>query len=499
MPAKLYIFAIGGTGSRVLKSLTMLMASGIEMSQISEVVPIIIDPHKDNIDVQRTETVISKYRQIRASIKAELKVGDFFYTAIKTLEDVVKKSEGLGTTPSLPIEDSDKTFEDYIDFAGLDEKNKALASLLFSKENLGTEMDIGFVGNPNIGSVVLNQFARSDAFQNFASNFSPNDRVFIISSIFGGTGAAGFPLILKNIRGAESKNVPNPENLKNAKIGALTVMPYFGIKPVQDKKVIDKATFISKTKAALQYYSRGVNKKLNRMYYIGDEVNQDYDFDPGKDGQKNNAHFIELASALAIVDYANTEDIDLECQDGKPVMPVFKEFGIRENEETISLKGLSIATQNVLSLPLSQFTLFSLYLDKRLNDVIGSNIPWVSENPTLDRSFARGNFVEINLKEFNKHFKDWLNEMVDNRRSFKAFNTDVNEDLANVIIGYSPKKGLFGTAKVDFKTLDEANNTVAKGQNYATPIDKFIKVMSEGTRNMLSDKFPDLFQNAKKK
>lgn len=499
MPAKLYIFAIGGTGSRVLKSLTMLMAAGVEMSQVSEIVPIIIDPHKDNIDVQRTETLISKYKQIRSAIKAELAKGDFFFTPIRTLEDIVKKSDGIGTTPALTLKDSDKTFEDYIDFGGLDEKNKAFASLLFSKENLSTEMDIGFVGNPNIGSIVLNQFAESEEFQNFASNFTPNDRVFIISSIFGGTGAAGFPLILKNIRGAETEKVQNPENLKNAKIGAITVMPYFGIKPVQDKKVIDKATFISKTKAALQYYSRGVNKKLNRLYYIGDEVNQDYDFDPGKDGQKNNAHFIELASALAIVDYANTEDIDLECVDGKPVLPVFKEFGIRENEETIGLKGLSIPTQNILSLPLSQFMLFSLYLDKRLNEVIGSNIPWISENPTIDRSFARGNFIEINLKEFNQQFKDWLNEMTDNRRSFKAFLTDINEDLSSLIIGYSPKRGIFGATKVDFKTLDEANNNVVKGHNYANAIDKFIKVMSEGTGKMLSDKFPDLFQNAKKK
>ena len=54
-------------------------------------------------------------------------------------------------------------------------------------------MDIGFVGNPNIGSVVLNQFKESEAFKQFAANFSPDDRIFIVSSIFGGTGRGWFP------------------------------------------------------------------------------------------------------------------------------------------------------------------------------------------------------------------------------------------------------------------------------------------------------------------
>jgi len=91
-------------------------------------------------------------------------------------------------------------------------------------------MGIGFVGNPNIGSVVLNQFQDSEEFRDFANNFNEQDRIFIISSIFGGTGAAGFPIILKNIR-----NAPNIQNanargfLQNAKIGALTVCPYFNI------------------------------------------------------------------------------------------------------------------------------------------------------------------------------------------------------------------------------------------------------------------------------
>ena len=51
--SKLYVFAIGGSGSRVLRSLTMLMASGVGTS--NEIVPIIIDPDTPNGDRVRTE------------------------------------------------------------------------------------------------------------------------------------------------------------------------------------------------------------------------------------------------------------------------------------------------------------------------------------------------------------------------------------------------------------------------------------------------------------
>ena len=43
MNGKLYIFGIGGTGSRVIKSLVMLAASGVKI-EANAIVPIIVDP-----------------------------------------------------------------------------------------------------------------------------------------------------------------------------------------------------------------------------------------------------------------------------------------------------------------------------------------------------------------------------------------------------------------------------------------------------------------------
>ena len=72
---RLFIFGIGGTGSRVLKSLIMLSAAGVKPLDKDgkplhdfEIVPIIIDPHKANEDLKRTERLLADYRLIRRKL-----------------------------------------------------------------------------------------------------------------------------------------------------------------------------------------------------------------------------------------------------------------------------------------------------------------------------------------------------------------------------------------------------------------------------------------------
>ena len=64
--AKLFLFGIGGTGARVIKSLTMLLACGVQpnRSEIDEIIPIIIDPHGANEDLKRTISLLNNYQRI---------------------------------------------------------------------------------------------------------------------------------------------------------------------------------------------------------------------------------------------------------------------------------------------------------------------------------------------------------------------------------------------------------------------------------------------------
>lgn len=242
--SKLFIFGIGGTGSRVLRSLTMMLASGVKVGA-DEIVPIIIDPDTSNADLTRTVSLLNKYSAIRDNL--QFSTGNenrFFRTEIKQI---------IPNYTLLINDTDDKSFQQFIDYASMNKANQALTKMLFSEKNLQSSMEVGFKGNPNIGSVVLNQIAHSSDFETFASDFSDGDRIFIISSIFGGTGASGFPLLLKTLR--TGKNFPNHDIINRATIGAITILPYFKLKQDDDSE-IDSSTFISKTKSALAYYER---------------------------------------------------------------------------------------------------------------------------------------------------------------------------------------------------------------------------------------------------
>ena len=495
--ARLFVFAIGGTGSRVLKSLTMLLASGIKPNSEREfeIVPIIIDPHKSNEDLKRTERLLGNYQTI--SNEADLDSG-FFSTKITTLTNLVSSNRLTGSFTFNLLEVGGKKFKEYIDFNQLDDANKGLVDILFSGKSvnkrheevnlLDVEMDIGFVGNPNIGSVVLNQFKDSQEFKEFASNFNDGDRVFIISSIFGGTGAAGFPTILKNIRDAmNNRNIDGRGFLQDAKIGAVTALPYFNIEK-DDISPIQKSDFIAKTKAALYYYKDNVtgNNSINSLYYIMDDyTGKPYKNDPGDNGQRNDAHFVEMASALAIIDFLETPHTALETIDGKALSPIYKEFGIRNDSDTIKFSDLEDYTERKISLRLSQLALFRKYLNEHLPTAIEKEA-WSTSKPEINKKFSDDTFYRTNVSEFLSSFGDWLKEMSSNRRGFAPFNLDTSLDA--LIADRTVKKGYF-SGKVDFVMFNDKLSKKSKDKTYSSAQQKLIKLFFETTEEILTSKF----------
>ncbi|MDX2000888.1 MAG: hypothetical protein SFW35_00520 [Chitinophagales bacterium] len=496
--ARLFIFAIGGTGSRVLKSLTMLLAAGVHPNgeRDFEIVPIIIDPHKSNEDLKRTERLLGNYQTISNEIGSE---NGFFNTKITTLDNLVKSQNRVSGSFTFNLQEVANTrFKEYIDFNQLEPPSKALADILFSGKSinkrgeevdlLDIEMDIGFVGNPNIGSVVLNQFKDSEEFKEFASNFNEEDRIFIISSIFGGTGAAGFPTILKNIRDAmNNTNIDGKGFLQDAKIGAITVLPYFNIEKDKDSP-IQKSDFIGKTKAALYYYKDNVtgNNSINALYYIADDYSgKPYQNDPGDNGQKNDAHFIELASALAIIDFLETPDRELHCSGGKANKPIYKEFGIKNDSAAIKFSDLEDYTERKISLRLSQFALFRKYLSEHFKSAIEKEA-WSNDKPEINKRFADDTFYRTNVSEFMTSYGEWLKEMSDNRRGFAPF--ILNSTLDSLIADKSVKKGFF-SSKIDFSLFDDKLSSHAKGQTYSSAPVKLFKLFFETTEDILISKF----------
>lgn len=352
--AKLYVFGIGGTGSRVLRSFTMLLAAGVNIDKdgnnpITEVIPVIIDPDRQNGDLTRTVSLMNDYKNIHKNLKfTKESKNRFFKTEISSV---------LQNFTLLIKDTDDKKFKDFMDYSMLSKENKSLVDMLFSERNLDSSMDVGFKGNPNIGSVVLNQVPMSDDFTTVMNNFQNGDKIFIISSVFGGTGASGFPLLLKTLR--TNKTMPNFANINNALIGAVTVLPYFCVK-TDDNSEIESSTFISKAKAAMGYYEKNIigNGDINALYYLADEQKNSYDNHEGMSDQQNDAHLIELLAATAIVDFCNNGEL-MSGQTNN------FELGLKDGVDTVTFKSFYNGLADMLRQNMTQFVIMAnAFLDE---------------------------------------------------------------------------------------------------------------------------------------
>lgn len=446
--ARLFVFGIGGTGARVLRSLTMLMASGVEVG-VDEICPILIDPDAGNADLTRTTSLLDLYMSINSKLTQPNK-NKFFKTSLVPL--VSNYYLELKDTSSM-------TFADYMGLNTMDIVSKSMMEMLFSKKNLESDMKVGFKGNPNIGSVVLNQLVPTDAFQQFVSLFSPGDKIFIINSIFGGTGASGFPLLLKILRESKPVDYAKASAIASAVIGAITVLPYFTIE-AEDETVssINSSTFASKAKSALAYYEENIynNKQIDYLYFIGDDMmSEPYKNHEGGPEQCNKAHLIEMMAATAIVDFSYVKG------DERPKSPCSKELGLKDETETsvITFDNFYEQLKTMLYCPMIEFSLMANLFHYQFEEVKSSS---------LDAN-RRGEFSSIfssdfirNLKDFLENYRGWLEEMEGNQRKLKLFNLDSEKDPFKLVTHIPAKSSGFFMARKGYNLVYHKLAEVAK-------------------------------------
>lgn len=486
---KLYILAVGGTGSRVLRALTMLMAAGVRLgSDQYELVPVIIDPDGANADLTRAFRLLDDYSKIHDYISESIgnTKNRFFKTKIEKAFD-----NGSYILPFKEV--NNKKFRDFIEFDSLhDDDDKAMMKMLFSDHNLDADMQVGFKGNPNIGSVVFEQIVQSDFFVNLCNQFQPGDRFFIISSIFGGTGASGFPLLLKTLR--EDANHPNAQAIRNAMIGAVTVLPYFQVKQSDDSE-IDSTSFISKAKAALEYYDANIKNAVDGLYYVGDTLKSDpYENNDGGPAQLNCAHLIEFLAATTIIHFCNLP----ERPSDQPVDQHIYEFGVQDIDDNspVTFDKLYDWTREEVGYPMAQLALMANALLAKKSYISSS----LDANQFLHEygNFYRGDFMNRLCKFCCTDYRDWLSEMSSNKRSLDLFSVNTGDKpFDGFIKGIAAKNDQWWRLKKDYDLFyQEINKAARKAGKYiksSTGSDVnsylFLEMFYNGTKSLIEKKF----------
>ena len=477
---KLFIFAIGGTGSRVLKSLTHLLAAGVDINA-NTVVPIIIDTDANGGNMAETIDLLNRYRSIRRHLAdTDTQNTTFFKTRNATLGDLNNNANQDRYIMAVGG-DTNKSFNDYFDLATIGPANKALIDMLYTQKEQNAMMDVGFKGHPNMGCAVLNQFVGNAEFDSFANVFNPGDGIFIISSIFGGTGASGFPLLLKNIRLANAPT-PNFGDLQKAPVGAVTVMPYFKVID-GDGHEIKSETFNTKTKAALTYYEQNL-QGIDSLYYVKDTPGNAYRYSEGGPSQLNEAHFVEYISALAVIDFAANGRHDGNA--------TYKEFATQTDHNPVTLSDLFPDTYNLVARPITEFALFCKFLEYELANA--GTQDWYSKGaPDFGRSLK--DTFRKNLAAFHASHLTWLEQMALHDTKFAPF---MLNDNPKDVFGFVCGKKTQGSPNVWVKSkynwalyeayLDRVNKANAMRRQNGSTEGCFMAVLCEATRKIVKDK-----------
>lgn len=468
---EVYVLAIGGSGARVLRSLVMLLAAGVEPN--AKIIPLIIDPDSGAGNLSQTIELLKLYTQIRE--EAQVDNAD----PLVTFSTPIEMLPGAGYQVQLDQIAGTK-FREYIDLGvAMSPSSQALLRSLFSKENLDLEMTIGFKGNPNIGSIVLGQFEGSDAYERFFSELQKGDitkkSIFIISSIFGGTGASGFPSLLKSLRSSSTM-------VSKMRMGALSLLPYFNLEN-NASSAIDSATFYAKTRAALSYYTENIikNADIDDFYFIGDKSPNSYSNSDGGQTQRNQAHLVELAGALSIIHFAR-----LGSERPTSSVGTMYEFGLdKPVSDAIGLKTLGDTTERELAVPLTALYLMHRFLEEA--DIFTDKDPWLKE---IQANPGDGSFID-DINRFLELYKEWLQELGGHSsHGFKPFEMGVQIDnLFNCVLDYPlQSKGFFKSmmSKTGLALFRDKLNKLSKG-NQPTTYGALLNMLSTASCELSED------------
>ena len=298
---KNFIIGIGGTGAKCLEHLLHCCTAGLGPDQLWAGM---VDQDEANGNVSRAKILLSKYINLQNSLRNEGK------------NDLGKDSKLLKTRITsnadsvwLPLKGADPTLEQMIQYNILKPEVKGLIDCLYDPDERKQNLSEGFRARPNIGAAAMLATTANEDDPFWSQIYKAIDaarggeevRVFIISSIFGGTGASGFPNIARRIKAIQKeKNVTS-----NFHLGGALMLPYFTY-DVPDQNMEGEIfakpeEFLDQTKGALEYYSKLFehDKIFDQVYVTGsDPLSKLPNFKMGGNLQNNPPLFPELYAAL---------------------------------------------------------------------------------------------------------------------------------------------------------------------------------------------------------
>lgn len=333
MAQQFFVLGIGGTGMRCIESLIHLCAMG--MFDDTDIHLLALDTDKNNGNFGRLKQLKEAYVNAKGTVpEARVAQKDTFFSAnIKYYE----------FSPNYETKSTFKEVFDYGDTQYNRREETDLADLVLDKNVEEFNLQHGYRAQTHLGSMMMYQSIVSEAQSKLPSGLkdfvsalitettSGKAKVFILGSVFGGTGASSIPIIPQALsRAAQIISNGSADILKNAYFGATLLTAYFNFnipskdQLAQQKVIATSDKFALNSQVAMMFYDDDASVKsiYQRFYMMGTaglgwQPMQHADSPTGVTltggaQQENDSHYIELLAASAALNFLHADNGKLQ-------------------------------------------------------------------------------------------------------------------------------------------------------------------------------------------
>jgi hypothetical protein len=319
--AQIFVIGIGGTGMRCIEAFTHLCAMG--MFDKTDVHLLALDTDKENGNFTRLKNLKEAYIKTKGVNKRQFALENTFFSANLHYYQFSPDYSNLSTFNVL---------YNYGDTKFNNPEKAAVADLLFTDNTKAFDLKHGYRAQTHLGSLLMYHSIIDDVKTNDRSDLrrfiqelisacsSGKPRVFILGSVFGGTGASSIPIIPKAIKEAAALISVATDIERNAYFGATLLTSYFSFplpndsEKTRQKVIATSDKFALNSQAAMMFYEADetVRRTYQKFYMIGTEG---MEWQPSKikdktvtggENQENDSHYIELLAAFAAWHFFNS-------------------------------------------------------------------------------------------------------------------------------------------------------------------------------------------------
>jgi len=343
MTASYYLVGVGGSGSKAVEAYTHLAAAGLGPE---ETWVAFVDPDQANGNLSRSQATVGRYRKAHGKLRNAKTHSLGSECPLLRTNLVVPRNGGVWS----PVPEGVGNAQELFRYAAMTpEARRLMDSLYLPDVEQKMPLDHGFRGRPSLGAaVIVAQSTDSDPFwqdlfQALESAREGRDiRIFMVGSIFGGTGAAGFPVLARLMRRRIEDRIKTQKD-SSVRIGGALYLPYFRFPgPIEEDGVVyaRSEAFLEQAQAALKYYSNLYSqgdKPFDQLYLLGWPQLIGLDSHAtGGDLQQNPPLLPELYGALAALRFFHADGAGVGS-------PVFSSIGYTHGDsgsDTISWRDL---------------------------------------------------------------------------------------------------------------------------------------------------------------